>query len=249
MDHKQINSFVKQIQNFYDLSHSEKIIIFGYYLQYKESYDCFTVKDILSCYSHTSTPKPKNIFDFFKKLLKLNRMIPENDCSVIAGSEIQHIEKDMLGGKPLISINDELRELSSKMPDPSQSKYVEDILGCIQVKAWRASIIMTWILTLDHLQRFILSHNLDTFNEILQENRNYENFEVEKIGDFEEIRDSDFLRVIRTCGIITSSQLKILEKRLDERNSYAHPTDLELTSTMTISFTEDLIRNIILKIH
>ena len=111
-----------------------------------------------------------------------------------------------------------------------------------------AGIVMTWILTLDHLQRVILSNHLDTFNEILQGNKNYENFKVENIGDFEEIKDSDFLRVVRTCGIITSSQLKILEKRLDERNSYAHPTDLELTDTMTIAFIEDLIGNIILKI-
>ena len=249
MDHKQINSFVKQIHKFYDLPHPEKIVIFGYYLQYKESYDCFISKDILSCYSHTSTPKPKNLSDFLIKLSKSNRIIFENDCFVISGPEIQHIEEDILGGKPLISIKDELRELPSKMLEPAQSKYVEDILGCFQVKAWRASIIMTWILTLDHLQRFILSHDLEKFNEILQGNKNYENFKIEKLGDFEEIRDSDFLRIIRTCGIISSSQLKILEKHLDERNSYAHPTDLELTDTMTISFIEDLMHNIILKIQ
>lgn len=248
MNHDQINSFIKQIQDFYDLSHSEKTIIFGYYLQFKENYDCFITKDILSCYSHTSTPNPKNISDTFKKLTNFNRFILKGNCYVISGPEIQRIEKDVLGGKPLITIKDELHTLPSKMPDPVQSKYVEDILGCIQVKAWRASIVMTWILTLDHLQRFILSNKLDTFNEILKRNKNYANFKVENIGDFEEIKDSDFLRVIRTCGIVTNSQLKILVKRLDERNSYAHPTDLELTDTMTISFIEDLIHNIILKI-
>ncbi len=248
MDHKLINSFVKQIHKFYDLPHTEKIVIFGYYLQYRESYDCFNGKDILSCYSHTSSPKPKNIFDYLNKLSKSKRIIPENNCFVISGPEIQHVENDILGGKPLISIKDELQKLPSKMLEPAQSKYVKDILGCIQVKAWRAAIIMMWILTLDHLQRFILSHDLEKFNEILKENKNYKNFKVEKLGDFEEIRDSDFLIVIRTCGIITSSQLKILEKCLDERNRYAHPTDLELTDTMTISFIEDLAHNIILKI-
>jgi hypothetical protein len=134
------------------------------------------------------------------------------------------------------------------MSDPIQSKYVDEILACIQVKAWRAAIVMTWILTLDHLQRFILFNHLEKFNEILKENKNYVNFEVENIGDFEEIKDSDFLRVIRTCSIVTSNQLKILEKRLDERNSYAHPTDLELTDTITMAFIEDLIGNVILKI-
>ena len=54
--------------------------------------------------------------------------------------------------------------------------------------------------------------------------------------------------VLRTCGIIGSSQLKKLENRLDDRNAYAHPTDLKLTDTMAISFIEDLIHNIILKI-
>lgn len=248
MNHDKINEFIKQVQNFYDLSHSGRTLLFGYYLQFKENYDCFNPKDILSCYSHTSTPPPSNIFDVLFKLAKAKKIIIRKDCSIISGQEIQKIEEEILGVKPLISIKDELNELPSKMPDPIQSKYVEEILGCIQVKAWRAAIVMTWILTLDHLQRFILFNQLEKFNEILKENKNYVNFEVENIGDFEEIKDSDFLRVIRTCSIVTSSQLKILEKRLDERNSYAHPTDLELTDTITMAFIEDLIGNVILKI-
>lgn len=248
MDRKKIKSFVKQIQDFYDYPHPDKILMFGYYLQNKETYDCFTGKDILKCYSVTSTPKPKNITDSLNKLSEANRIIKENDCYVVAGLEVQNLEENILGGKPLISIKDELKELPSKMPEPEQSEYVEDILGCLQVKAWRAAIVMTWILTLDHLQRYVLANKKDEFNSILQSNHIYRNTTVNEIRDFENIKDSDFIVVLRTCGIIGSSQLKKLKNRLDDRNAYAHPTDLKLTDTMAISFIEDLIHNIILKI-
>ena len=75
MDHEKINEFIKQIQDFYDLSHTEKIVFFGYYLQYKENYDCFTPKDILNCYSHVSDTKPTNVFDRLSKLAESKKIV------------------------------------------------------------------------------------------------------------------------------------------------------------------------------
>ena len=116
------------------------------------------------------------------------------------------------------------------------------------MQAWRGSIVLTWILTLAHLQKIVLLDFLEKFNEILSETALYQNLTISKIEDFEEIKDFDFLRTIRTCDIVSSSQYGILETRLKERNRYAHPTNLEITETITVAFIEDLFNNILLKV-
>ena len=71
---------------------------------------------------------------------------------------------------------------------------------------------------------------------------------VSKIEDFEEIKDNEFLLTVKTCGMLSGSQYNILDTRLKERNRYAHPTNLEITDTISIAFIEDLVNNVLLKI-
>lgn len=243
-----LKGFVNQVQNFYTKSHSEKILIFGYYLQKKKNIPCFTIGDIKNCYTLTAIKQPQNFSDFFIKLTKSGKLVPQNDCYVVSAIEELRIENDMLGLLPIISLKKDLRELPKQFP-LLQEKFVNEILGCIQVQAWRGAIVLSWLLTMDHLQRIVLSNYLDKFNEIIHETQLYKKLTILKIEDFEEIKDFDFLLTIRTCGMISGSQFNILETRLKERNRYAHPTNLEITDTMVTSFVEDLLYNIVNKVN
>lgn len=246
-NHKQLSDFITNIADFNRKLFTEKIILFGYYLQKKESCKCFTIDDIKECFSATSSPKPTNFTDLFNKLEETDRIIKEDNCWILSGLEIQRIEQHELGSLPMISIKDELKTLPDKFPEVQQ-KFVNEILGCLQVQAWRGAIVLTWILIIEHLQKIVLTDYLEKFNEILNGTKLYKNFTVGKIEDFEEIKDNDFLITIKTCGMLSRSQHTILETRLKERNRYAHPTNLEITDTITIAFIEDLIHNILFKV-
>jgi hypothetical protein len=238
---------VKNIPYFRKKYFVDQIVLFGYYLQKKENYDSFSIKNIEECFSLSASPSPTNFSDLFKRLSKVNRIIPKNNTWVLSGLEEENIEENELGLRSLTTVKDELRTLPEKFPDVQQ-KFVNEILGCLQVQAWRGVIVLTWILTIDHLQKIILSNNLEKFNEILSETRAYHDTVITQIEDFEKMKDIDFLRTVKTCGIISGSQFNILETRLKERNRYAHPTNLEITDTIATAFLEDLINNIILKI-
>lgn len=243
----ELKEFIGNIRDFYTVTHPEKILIFGYYLQKKKNKTCFNIDDIKSCYDVIAVKQPQNFSDFMLKLGKSGRIIIQKNCFVISGPEESRIESDVLGSLPIISLKEELRILPQQISTLHQ-KFINEILGCIQVKAWRGAIVLTWILALDHLQEVTFTNHLDKFNEIIHETSLYKKLTIEKIEDFEEIKDFDFLLTIRTCGIISGSQFNILETRLKERNRYAHPTNLELTDTMVTSFIEDLLHNIVSKI-
>jgi len=244
----QLNDFIKSIPYFHKKYYVDKIVLFGYYLQKKEGYDNFTVEDITECFSKTATPKPKNFTDLFIKIQAVNRIVPEKEGWVLSGLEIDNVEQDELGYLPLLAIKEELKNLLKKIPNINQ-KFINEIWGCLQVQAWRGSIVLTWILIMECLQKIVLVDHLEKFNEILSETKRYNDTQVDKIEDFEEVRDIDFLRTIRTIGMVTNSQYNILEFRLKERNRYAHPTNLEITDTISIAFIEDLVNNICLKIN
>jgi len=243
-----LKGFIKNIEYFQKKHFVDKIVLFGYYLQKKEGQDHFTIHDIEKCFSIVASHKPKNFADLFDRLEKVNRMIEEKEGWMISGLESDVIEQDELGTLPIVSIKDELKKLLGQLP-AEQQKFGNEIIGCLQVQAWRGAIVLTWILIIEHLQKIVLSDYLEKFNEILSETKLYKDTTVSKIEDFEEIKDQHFIVTIRTCGMLSGSQYNILDTRLKERNRYAHPTNLEVTDTITIAFIEDLINNILFKVN
>jgi len=59
------------------------------------------------------------------------------------------------------------------------------------------------------------------------------------------MKESDFVTMLKTAKIITQNQHKILKNKLDDRNSYAHPSSLQISPSKALDFIEDLTKNII----
>lgn len=130
-----------------------------------------------------------------------------------------------------------------------EKDFFKEALDCLGVKAWRAVIVLVWIITMDHLQNYVMNKKLREFNNVLSTPPGYKKIKpVVNKEDFEEIKESDFIHVLRTAKIISKNQNKILEQRLDFRNTYAHASSQTLHETTATSFVEDLIDNIVLKI-
>lgn len=142
-----------------------------------------------------------------------------------------------------------LRTLEHKLPEGADKDFLKEAIDCFEAGANRATIIMAWILAMDHLFAYILAHKLPEFNAALAQNTD-KSVKVKVItqrDDFTEIKESKFIELCRVAKIISNDVRKILDQKLDTRNSSAHPSGITINKSKVIDFVEDLIDNVVLK--
>jgi hypothetical protein len=142
-----------------------------------------------------------------------------------------------------------LRSLTGKLLLTPERDFLDEAIKCYEAKAYRAAIIMVWILAMDHLQDFILKHSLEDFNRALAK-VNDRRVKVTKVtckDDFGDIPESKFIELARAAGAISHDVRKILDGKLGIRNSYAHPSSLTLSPVKAAEFITDLTDNVISK--
>jgi hypothetical protein len=142
-----------------------------------------------------------------------------------------------------------LRGLEYKMPDGAPKDFLKETIDCFESGANRATIIMAWILAMSSMFSYILNNKLPDFNAALAQNTD-KSIKVKTItqrDDFAEIKESKFIELCRIAKIISNDVRKILDQKLDIRNSCAHPSGIKINKTKVIDFVEDLVDNVVLK--
>jgi hypothetical protein len=140
-----------------------------------------------------------------------------------------------------------LKERLTQVSDSRERTFLKEALDCFHVQAFRATIILIWILTVDHLTRYIFEHHLSVFNIALAKNPDKKIKQILKQEDFAELSESKFIELMRAADIISNDIRKILDEKLGVRNSAAHPSDVEFDSYKATEFTSDLLSNAILR--
>jgi hypothetical protein len=106
---------------------------------------------------------------------------------------------------------------------------------CLRHDAGRATIIMVWNVAFYHLCQFIMKHDLAKFNAGFQTHysRLWQQAKVQAMviyDDFLTLKESVVIDICKREQIITQTQFKILDKRLGERNTAAHPNSAKVAS-------------------
>ena len=119
-------------------------------------------------------------------------------------------------------------------------------------RSWELpSILVMWLLAVDHLQRFVIAHKLTEFNAAMLARTEYRN--TSPIGgqdDFSELRkEKHFVELLGSARIVSHDMKKLLEEKLDFRNTCAHPNTIFVSDTKVVSFVEDLVHNVILRLR
>ena len=70
---------------------------------------------------------------------------------------------------------------------------------------------------------------------------------VKQRDDFNDIPEGKFIEFCRSGKIISNDVRRILDQKLDVRNSCAHPSGVKINHTKVIDFVEDLVANVVLK--
>ena len=101
-----------------------------------------------------------------------------------------------------IKISERLSELLAGVSDRREHHFMKEATDCYRVRAFRATIIMVWIMVMHRLHRFVFESKLHEFNAALARNLDRKLKKVASAEDFSEISESKFIELLRAADLI-----------------------------------------------
>lgn len=247
-----LDAFFRSIPNSDQLLDRQLIELFGYFLQVEMGQLGFQPRQIDECFVACDLPAPtwtRTHLNKFAVKGKTTRYIKTGDGYKLTRQVFEEIKALLSGAVQTTQAGKALAGLSVKFTDPIEKEYLDEALACFKVGANRATITMVWTLTIDHIYRYILKHKMADFNAALskQADKKIQALKINVRDDFTELKETKFIEIIRSAGIISNDVRKILDEKLGTRNSAAHPSAIKFSQRKTEEFIEDLINNVILK--
>jgi hypothetical protein len=250
----EINDFVSLIPNLQELQSYELVEYFIYFLTAIKSKPCVKTSEIEECFRKAHLPAYPHISQYLSrkssnKAGQAPIFIRDTEGYCLTRFKKDELKK-VIGAEPVkIETSKTLRELLDNLLVDSERDFLKEAIDCYEIGAYRAAIIMVWILTLDHLYEYILAHNLAEFNTELVKVKD-KRIKVDVIAnkdDFCDIPESKFIEISRAANIISNDVRKILDVKLGIRNSCAHPSGIVIAQVKATDFIQDLVSNILLK--
>ncbi|TWW02228.1 hypothetical protein FEF09_03495 [Chitinophaga pinensis] len=130
-----------------------------------------------------------------------------------------------------------------KLTNDSEKSFLIDAIKSFEAEAFRAAIVMIWLLTLDHIYEFILNNKLTDFNTELAKvtDKRVKVTIISNKDDFGDIPEGKFIELCRSARIISNDVRKILDEKLGIRNSAAHPSNIVIGKSKALAVIEDLV--------
>lgn len=252
--------FLSQFPNHREFSRKSKILIFAFYLRRHRGQAEFGTTDIRTCFEEAMLRIPSDLSGLLRTLstgrespLIRGRTTGRYALSIHGQSEVQSILPPSEPTESGLSSFLEaavpyLRKTIVKVQDDTRREFLAEAIACLAVEARRATIVMTWLATLDHLFEYVLTHKITDFNSALTRRTDrLSKLNVSNRDDFLEMKDSVFIEVCRSARIITNDVRRLMDEKLGIRNSCAHPGTFQVGDSKVVSYIEDLVENVIAK--
>jgi hypothetical protein len=252
--------FLNQIGNLKDFSRKSLILLIAYHLRrYKGTLE-FTLTDIKECFQDAYLKRPSNLKQLAEGLSKgknspllRGRKKGHFSLSIHGVTEVESYLTSEKRESPALETFLEnaipyLEKVISKVAEDNKRRFLAEAIACVHIRAKRATVIMTWLVALDHLYDYVLSNKLKEFNSALSRRSDRHNkIEVTDKDDFSDVKDSVFIETCKSAKIISGDVRKILDEKLGVRNTCAHPSDVEIHDSKVVNFIEDIIDNVVVK--
>jgi hypothetical protein len=246
-----VNRFYNSIKDADSAKVGDLIDLFAYYLTEEAGEQAATAKSVDECFRLCSLNVPARTAPH---LSESARPEAKKFIKVVGGYKLQRHYCDLLKirlgiERVAMETSSELRALEAKLAEGPKKQFLSETVDCFEVKAYRAAIIMCWILVLDHLYEFIMKNQQKAFNDELSKvkDKRVKVTEIQVRDDFNDIPEGKFIELLRAAGIVSNDVRKILDEKLGTRNSCAHPSGIQIKRSKAIDFIEDLVENVILK--
>lgn len=242
--------FYATIENPKQCSFKELIDFFIYYLTVELQEPSATKKSVDACFVACDLTPPT------RTAVILSEGVAEGSYVKVpeGGYKLQRhyregLSKKLGAERIVVQANAELRKLEAKMIAGAAKDFLKETIDCFEAGANRATIIMCWILAMDHLISYVMACHLNAFNAVLSKNTD-KRVKVTSIttrDDFSDIPEGKFIEFLRAAKIISNDVRKILDEKLGTRNSSAHPSGIMIKPSKVIDFVDDLVSNVVLK--
>lgn len=246
-----VNRFYNSIDKASDQSQTALVELFVYFLTVELGQESATPTQVADCFAACDLSVPKNVSARLSEGLKGKppRYLKANGGYKLQRHMREALSKKLGAEKVTAQTSATLRGLEHKLPEGGDKEFLRETIACFEAGANRATIVMAWILATDHLFSYILKHKLTEFNAALAANtdKSVKLKSITQRDDFTEMKESKFVEFCRQAKIISNDVRKILEQKLDTRNSCAHPSGVIINKTKVIDFVEDLVENVVLK--
>lgn len=136
-----------------------------------------------------------------------------------------------------------------KMAPSNYSDYLEEAVTAYESGLYRASILMVWSATVEHLYTLVQSHQggikkLESANQARYgTSKAYR--KIGKVDDLRYLKESQFIQLGEDCGMYNRTARGVLTDRLELRNRCGHPTGYKPGREETVIFIESLTLNIL----
>lgn len=243
--------FYRSIKDVETLTQGRLIDLFAYFLQEYRGYSEFRASQIAAVFrecdltppARLSTHLPQHLGGKTPTYIKTREAYRLHQNAKLRLAKLLGIEGHALDVPP------DLRALEGRLADGPRKAFLKEALDAFGVEAYRATIVMVWLLTLDHLFELLLTKHLAAFNAVLATNtdKRVRIAAVHTKDDFGEIPEGKLIEFMRSAQIITNDVRKILDQKLGTRNSAAHPSTVTFSRAKTVDFCDDLLSNVITK--
>lgn len=146
-----------------------------------------------------------------------------------------------------VHVAKQLSDLVPKIKDSQERSFLEEAIRSYRVESYRATILMIWILTMDHLQKHVFGNYLADFNKAIAAHPDKKMQPIISYDDFSNLKENRVIELMRSAGVISNDVRKILDEKLGIRNSAGHPSGVTFSGHKTTEFALDLIENVLLK--
>lgn len=245
-----VHDLLETVSDFDNQTKKDQVKLIAFFFCVENNKQFFKINDISNEFEKNSLTKPSNISSEISRLKKSKPkiLIETKEGLSFHRTAKKELDDTYLGIKHKREVSNTLRDLIIELTGSEQKKYLEEAISCFEIKAFRASIIMTWLLAMDVIYEFILiPKNLTVFNLAIQTHGKYKKITISIKDDFSNIKESDFIELLRVSKLTTNDVRKILDEKLGVRNSCAHPNTIEILDYKAIGFIQDLVTNVVKK--
>jgi chromosome partitioning protein len=248
-----LKDFVAAVPGFAKLDHPDKILHFGWYLHHEKQKQSFSQADIRACYKDRHM-EPPNLSDRFTGLVarKPKVLLLEKGTYKLEHSIREKFDAKYGQHETTILVSKLLNDLPGKIPDEAERLFLSEAIKCYRVRAFRSSIVMAWNLAYSHLLHWILADpaRLAAFQTTIITSIGPKlgtGMTITKREDFEQLKESDVLKISGTAGLFVSMNTKkILDIQLNKRNLAAHPSLLIIGAPEAEDTISSLVQNVVL---
>lgn len=250
-----LEAFLPQIPDLSTKTSADLIGYFVYFLTVIGGKSSARPADVDECFTLARLPKYSNVSAYLSRRSAKTRGKPApRFLKSTLGYQLERnaqleLQKTLHSGPARIETSHVMRRLLPKLTTPQEQAFLQEAIDCYEIGARRAAIVMTWLLTVNHLYSYVLKHKLTDFNVALAKNtdKRIKLTAVSTIDDFSEIPEGKFIEFCRSGKVISNDVRKILDAKLGIRNTSAHPSAVTVSDVKTTDFIIDLVDNVILK--